>query len=102
MQEDANAKGGGEALVDLLAATREALATLRADELEALAARAEAMLERSRTAGAGGALPERVRAGAAAEHRRLGDLLMASDRNLQVLRRLYRRDAGGETLRWVR
>ena len=76
----------------LLEQTRQALATLRAEDLEELAARANCML--SATVGddwirqhiprpQGQELFDLTR-----EHRLLGDLLLATARNLAVLRRL--------------
>jgi hypothetical protein len=73
-----------EAWEELLAATRQALSTLRAEELEELASRAEKMLEET-------APTTTAQAGLKAEQRLLGDLLSATDRNLQVLRRLCAR-----------
>lgn len=89
----------------LLAETRQALAGLRAEELEELAARAECMW----MAVAGEdwirqRIPrpqaqETVRL--ARQHRLLGDLLAATERNLKVLRRLRGR-GGEERSRWAR
>jgi hypothetical protein len=87
----------------LIAETRQALAALRVDELEALAARAEAMLAEC---GVASTVEAEERAGLAAEHRLLGDLLRATDGNLAVLRRLgFGAGAGGRAeggRRWVR
>jgi hypothetical protein len=95
----------------LLAEARQALSTLRADELTELAARADCMLEatlgidsiRQRMPTPQGQhLEELTR-----EHRRLGDLLAATHRNLKVLRGV-RTDGRGcartgeEDSRWVR
>jgi hypothetical protein len=73
-----------EAWEELLAATRQALSALRAEDLEELAERAEKMLEETepRTT---------AQAGLKAEQRLLGDLLSATDRNMQVLRRVCAR-----------
>jgi hypothetical protein len=73
-----------DAWEELLTATREALATLRAQELEELATQAEKMLE-------DGAPPATEPGRLKTEHRLLGDLLSATDRNLQVLRRVRAR-----------
>lgn len=96
---------------DLIATTRDALATLRAEDLEQLASRATILLD--------GALGyELMRRGTLSfsetelievttEHRLLGALLAATDRNIQVLRRL-RCSAGCDSSglevnsRWVR
>jgi hypothetical protein len=95
----------------LLAEARQALSMLRADELTDLAARADCML--AATLGMdsirqrmpppqGHELEELSR-----EHRRLGDLLAATHRNLKVLRGV-RVDVRGSTRveeegsRWVR
>ena len=80
-------------MVGLLAETRAALAYLRADELEALALRAEAILANSR--GLNPASMELRR-----EHRLLSDLLAATSENLRVLRRV-RGDGEGKS-RWAR
>jgi hypothetical protein len=80
---------------ELLEQTRRALATLRAEDLEELAARADCML--SATVG-----DEWIRqriprprtqelVDLTRQHRLLGDLLLATDRNLTVLRRLRER-----------
>lgn len=81
-------------IAGLLAETRAALAYLRADELEALATRAEELLAScSKLNPHSATLPR--------EHRLLGDLLAATGENLRVLRR---RDANGAEgdLPWVR
>jgi hypothetical protein len=95
----------------LLAQTRQALATLRAEDLEELAARADCML--SATVGDDW-IRQRIAKPQAQElldlrrqNRLLGDLLVATDRNLAVLRRLRGSDcegtgAGKAELRWVR
>ena len=95
---------GTDAWAGLLTETRQALATLRAQDLELLAARAERMLT---AAGAGQrptGRPEDRPANmiqVAAEHRLLGDLLLATGRNLEVLRRLRDRMQAGEgNSRW--
>jgi hypothetical protein len=95
----------------LLARTRQALANFRAEELEQLAARAEGMLaaERAVKLQGRGRPAERgtKRAGLAQEHHLLGELLLATDRNIEVVRRLLvrfaGRDCGGEgRSRWAR
>lgn len=79
---------------DLLAQTRQALASLRAGELEELAARAETMF------GVFELVPdEEGRTELVREHRLLEDLLLATDRDLAVLRRL-RGDAGDRAGAW--
>lgn len=132
---------GTDVWARLLAETRQALATLRVEELEQLAARAEQMLA---AAGRGlqpatqsiarlSARPAMHSAGSlaagrtgslarspvtrstvscaentvrvASEHRLLGDLLLATGRNLEVLRRLRNRmqdrmQAGEGNARW--
>jgi hypothetical protein len=111
---------GKDSWSGLLEETRQALATLRAEDLEELAARAERMfdaaagLESRRRQGPGIRGVERAKV--AREHRLLGDLLLATDKNLQVLRRLdgrlhdgrlhegrlhERARAGGGNERWV-
>jgi hypothetical protein len=94
----------------LLAQTRRALATLRAEDLEELAARADCML--SATVG-----PDWIRQvprpeaqellGLTRQNRLLGDLLNATGKNLAVLRRLRGAEcgvtgAGKAESRWVR
>jgi hypothetical protein len=84
----------------LLEQTREALATLRAEDLEELAARADCML--SATVG-NDWIRQRIPSPQAQEladltrqQRLLGKLLLATDRNLAVLRRM-RGEAGERT-----
>jgi len=98
-----------ENIAGLLAETRAALARLRADELEALAARAEEMLFifsdlTSQSSRDINSAPSRIARHSAAlfqEHRLLGDLLQATGENLRVLRRS--RASGSEgSMRWVR
>jgi hypothetical protein len=91
---------------ELLGATRDALAALRADDLEELARRAECMAEVS-VAQASSAKcyvafsPQLSRV--VREHRLLADLLRATHSNLQVLKRLDQQAASGEVnSRWVR
>jgi hypothetical protein len=93
----------------LLEQTRHALATLRAGELEELAARADCML--SATVGADWIRqriprPQAQELAALTRQRRLlGDLLLATDRNLAVLRRLRGgadEGAGRMRSRWER
>jgi hypothetical protein len=75
----------------LIEQTRGALATLDVQDLEELAARAELMLDEAASLGAWGhGSGETERAGIVREHRLLGDLLAATGRNLEVLRRLGR------------
>jgi hypothetical protein len=92
----------------LLAQTRQALATLRAEDLEDLAARADCML--NATVGDDW-IRQRIPRPQAAElrdltrqNRLLGDLLVATDKNLAVLRRLRggEREGAGVESRWVR
>jgi hypothetical protein len=94
----------------LLEETRQALSTLRVEDLEEMSTRAERMfdaaagLESRRQQGT--ALRGAERAKVAREHRLLGDLLRATDKNLQVLRRLEGRlhgrvRAGEGNERWV-
>lgn len=72
---------------------------LRADDLEVLAARAQAMIEAAN--GRGPAVSLRERAKIAKQHRLLGDLLQATENNLEVLQRLSGR-TGDSTRRRVR
>ncbi|HEX9198065.1 MAG TPA: hypothetical protein VF865_00785 [Acidobacteriaceae bacterium] len=93
----------------LIEEARMALSTLRAGDLEGLAVRAEAMLAvavnpQRKTKQP---LPEAKLASLTAEHRLLGNLLLATGRNLDVLRlvRGYPRDStrtGEVNSRWVR
>ena len=78
----------------LLAETRAALANLRADDLEDLAARAEAILSTSS--------PSVPNPAALREHRLLGDLLDATGENLRVLRRLRNLASTEGSSRWAR
>ncbi len=83
------------AWIGLVEETREALAHLRTDELEALALRANAALEAT-------AVPRGDDwRELAARHRVLGDVLQATANNLNVLRRLRGQEPDGST-RWVR
>lgn len=100
-----DADGWGELLAD----ARQALATLRAEELEDLAARADCM--RRATTGEDWIRQRipRPQAGEAVkllrEQRLLGDLLAATKQNLEVLRRLrgdMRGCAGEGSSRWAR
>jgi hypothetical protein len=102
---------GTDAWSGLLADAREALANLRADDLELLAFRAEKMLEPPVKAEPpsheGGGLAGRKLAKLEKEHRLLGDLLRATDDNLQVLHRLRgcirgHASSRGVNARWVR
>lgn len=81
-----------DALGGMLEETRRALAVLCVEDLEALAERAQRMLDE---AGEWGAKPQKPiellpeeRAKLMREHLLLGDLLVATDENLGVLRRL--------------
>jgi hypothetical protein len=73
----------------LLEETRQALSTLRAEDLEELAGRAERAFDtNSRLAPQGAAeLGPADRANLTRERRLLGDLILATDRNRAVLRR---------------
>ena len=82
------------AYIRLLDETREALAYLRADELEALALRARHMLDSAPD----GAPPACDLRQLAAKHRILGDVLKETERNIMVLRRLRARNGEGS---WV-
>jgi hypothetical protein len=75
--------------------TREALANLQTDELEALAERAQTALAATAVL-CGTDLRE-----LAARHRVLGDVLQATASNLNVLRRLGGQEPDGSS-RWVR
>jgi len=79
--------------VGLLAETRAALTHLRADELEALAVRAEALIAACSYCHP---FPQAIQQ----EHRQLGDLLAATGENLRVLRR--RRSNAEGSSRWAR
>jgi hypothetical protein len=94
---------------ELIEETRQGLATLRAEDLEALAARAQAIFEAGN--GRGPLLQGMERAKLAKQHRLLGELLLATEGNLEVLRRLRggasdrtrrRARASGVDQRWVR
>ena len=85
--------------IGLLEQTREALANLRTEELEAIASRAQEALaagSASITGDPGFRVDLRE---LAARHRVLGEVLEATEKNLAVLRRLRGRDEGS---RWVR
>jgi hypothetical protein len=111
MPDGVSERGEGGDWGGLLVQTRQALATLRAADLEELAARADCMLRA--TVGQEG-IRQRIPRPQAQElhnltrqHRLLGDLLLATDRNLAVLRRLCgdkgdRTRAGKVNPRWVR
>jgi len=101
----------GNAWSALLEETRQALSTLHVEELEELAGRAECLLRATQDADAVRQrlpLPERKQmAGIARQHRLLGELLHATERNMAVLRPLRdrvggRHPAGEGNLRWVR
>jgi hypothetical protein len=100
--------------IELIEETREALATLRVEELEALALRAEREFEladdarefeRTRERSQGGrAATGAVRGGEslrklAASHRMLREVLEATAGNLSVLQRMRN---GGTNSRWER
>ena len=89
-------------LPTLIEETRQALATLSADDLEELAVRAQLMLDgidgptRARTP-----RDEEIRR-AAAGHRAIGDLLCATASNMAVLRRLRDRRSQEMNPPWAR
>ncbi len=82
-------------LIGLLDQTREALANLRTEDLEALVTRAQQALEST------SALQPSDLRELAARHRILGDVIAATGQNLNVLRRLRGADPDGSA-RWVR
>ena len=84
----------GNAWIGLVEETREALAHLRADQLEALVTRVQQEFE----GGFEGAPRSADLRELAARHRILGDILKETERNIAVLRRLHGRDSEG---RWV-
>jgi hypothetical protein len=94
----------------LLEATRLALSTLHLEDLEKLAARADQMLNaaavRDSVTPAGPGLDQGERRKVLQEHRLLGNLLAATDRNLDILRRLHggpdQSSSGRLDSRWVR
>jgi hypothetical protein len=90
----------------LLEATRLALTTLRLDDLERLAALAEKMLEVSAIPGSAPSAALKLGHGERRkvldEHRLLGRLLAATDRNLDVFRRLHGSLGQGLDSRWAR
>ena len=99
--------GGTDDWLAVIEETRQALATLSADDLEALAVRAQALLEhvagRARAGRTKRTAPleqdmQRVEAG----HRGLGDLLRATAGNLAVLRRLRDRRSQEANPPWAR
>jgi len=102
MLDGTGERAGTGAWCELLAATQQALACLRADELEELSRLGEQMLRATRAGES--ALPGREHAGMLmARHRSLGDLLAATGSNAQVLRRLHERGSIGEgNARWLR
>jgi hypothetical protein len=89
-------------LAGLLAQTRAALAHLRADELEALALRAEQMLESTASATAASDSTLFLTSPIHRERRLLADLLAATDQNLRILRRLHGGPAAEGNSRWAR
>ena len=109
MSDGASGMDGARSWSGLLAETRQALSTLRVEELEELSIRAKKMFDLA--AGPmpkqGGVLSGSELGKTMREHRLLGDLLLATDENLQVLRRLQcrlhtRRDADEGNARWAR
>ena len=99
-------RAGTDEWSQLLAETRDALTTLRTKDLEALATHAQRMLDETfgvDLARASEPATQRAELGnMTREHRLLGDLLLATDQNLQVLRRLRNRAANEVTSPWVR
>jgi hypothetical protein len=94
-----------DAWCGLIAEARHALAMLRAEDLEALAIRAQTMIEAA--GGHGPEFREKERTKVVRQHRLLGDLLHATRQNLEVLRRLRggtsgHRDTGEVNRRWGR
>jgi hypothetical protein len=91
---------------DLLASTRDALAGLRADELEQLARRAECAGEASAAQALSAEYNDPFAwqsSDVVREHRLLFDLLRATNDNLLVLKRLQDQAATQEVnARWVR
>ena len=93
-------------LDDLLQTTKDALANLRADQLEELAQRAESLAEgpiagsQADCAAPGSSTQLRT---TTLNHQRLGNLLRATRSNLQVMRKLSGSNAGEEVnSRWER
>ena len=85
--------------IGLVEQTREALANLRTEELEAIAGRAqEALAAGSSSESSDSNFRVDLRE-LAARHRVLGEVLEATEKNLAVLRRLRGRDEGSQ---WVR
>lgn len=83
---------GKDVWSELLRAADGALATLDANELEELARRTEALVARVTDVSLTGCEARESLAQlriAVPDHRRLGNLLLATNDNLQVLRRLY-------------
>jgi hypothetical protein len=104
--DDVTRRSGTDVWEELLTAAREALATLRTQDLEELAVCAENMLRDAAQEGLP-ALRGAEIASLRSEHGLLGDLLVATDGNLQVLRRVCARKSGspaaGEAHRpWAR
>jgi hypothetical protein len=94
----------------LLQETRRALSTLRAEDLEELAARAERIFEMNPclepTKRAGSEVLRSDMASLTRERHLLGDLMLATHRNRRVLQRLHRGASGhpgteGVEQRWV-
>ena len=88
-----------KAWIGLVEETREALANLRTEELEALAVKAQEALAAGSSSRTGDSDFRVDLRELAAKHRLLGEVLEATDKNLAVLRRLRGRD---EASRWVR
>jgi hypothetical protein len=95
----------------LLEETRQALSKLRAEDLEELAARAQAMfaanIERESSGQVRSTPTSEELVEVDREHRLLGDLLLATEKNLAVMRRLQGRLSdrtydGEVNRRWVR
>jgi uncharacterized protein YmfQ (DUF2313 family) len=87
----------------LLEETRQALSTLRAEDLEELAKHAQTMFKEVEGQQERLLLNPEDLVKLTREHHLLGDLLQATERNLKVLRRLRDRERTGEVnSRWVR
>jgi hypothetical protein len=85
--------------VELIDETRDALATLRVEELEALAMRAEREFELAEDAGVAAIRSEESLRELATNHRMLREVLEATAGNLAVLQRMRNGEANS---RWVR
>lgn len=88
--------------IGLLAETRNALGSLRVEDLERLSVRAETMLSAIKCGQAGGINPSAAKR----EHHLLAELLRVTGGNLEVARRTRggeaERSRTGRGLRWVR